>query len=707
MLEKAMSLSIRYKAITLLLWILISLIGAISSADISSRLTTSFEVPGTQSAQAEKILNENFHEKSESLITIIDKFGTLSTAEIQALKSQTSAAVEVVPHATVVAQQALAGTLFTVVTTNTALPKTSQYIVPLRAELRARGLSNALVSGPPAIYSDVRPVLAKDLHRGELIALSLAVLLLVIALGFSWSVLIPLLFAGAVISLVLGVVNLLAHYFTMVLYIPNIVVLIGFGLSVDYSLLALHRFREELGKNPESSRETLIAATMRSAGRTILISSSTVALALTTLLFFPIPFIQSLGAAGVLVPIAAILVSITLLPALLALIGTHIPAPDRFQGLLSRTSTQSRFLAKLSTLLLTRPKQVFFSTLLILIVLAAPLLSLQITPSSLTALPSNLESAKALTYLTSRVGDGVITPIVLIVDLGAPGAGKVTANSQARIELAQSISKDAEVLSVAQGELPPYVDASGRFYRIFIFGKHDVGSTQMQELVRNTKTIYVPQSNFEGNHRFYLGGAPAQGVDLLEKIRSSAPIIFSIAILIIGLLLGRAFKSIVVPLKAIALDLISIAVALGLLVIFFKHRVGSSLFGTYQLPQIEVWALLFLIVILFGISMDYEVFIVSRVRESWTAGAANETAVIDGFVRTIRVVTTAAAIFIVAVSGFIGGHFAGLQELGVGLVFAVLIDATLIRLLLLPSAMILLGRANWWLPNRKSRHLTK
>jgi RND superfamily putative drug exporter len=134
---------------------------------------------------------------------------------------------------------------------------------------------------------------------------------------------------------------------------------------------------------------------------------------------------------------------------------------------------------------------------------------------------------------------------------------------------------------------------------------------------------------------------------------------------------------------------------------------GSVLFGTYQLPQIEVWVVLFLIVILFGISMDYEVFLVSRIRESWVAGAANETAIIDGFARTIRVVTTAAAIFIVAVSGFIGGHFAGLQELGVGLVCAVLIDATLIRLLLLPSAMILLGNANWWLPKRKSRHLTE
>ena len=705
MLEKAMSLCIRHRAIAIVIWIFISLIGAISSSDISSRLTTSFEVPGSQSQKAEEILAENFHEKSESLITILDKFGTLSAEEIQSLKERTAAAIEVVPSAVIVQQQALAGTLFTVIATNASLPETSKYIEPLRAELHTRGLRNALDSGPPAIYSDVRPVLAKDLHRGELIAISLALLLLIIALGFSWSVVIPLLFASAVISLVLGIVNLLAHYFTMVLYIPNIVVLIGFGLSVDYSLLAVHRYREELRNNPNSPRENLVMATMRTAGRTILISSSTVALALITLLFFPIPFIESLGVAGVLVPIAAIVVSITLLPALLYLFGAHTPAPDKFQGLLSRSATQSRFFAKLSTLLLTRPKQVFISTFLILVALAAPILSLQITPSSLTALPSNLESAKALTYLTSRVGDGVITPIVLIVDLGAPGAAQASANSQARIELTQKMSNDPEVLSVAQGDLPPYVDPTGRFYRIFIFGKHDVGSAQIQELVRKTRTIFLPQSNFEETARFYVGGAPAQGVDLLEKIRSSAPTIFSIAILIIGLLLGRAFKSIVIPVKAIALDLISIAVALGLLVIFFQHGLGSSLFGTYQLPQIEVWVLLFLIVILFGISMDYEVFIVARVRESWMAGAANETAVIDGFARTIRVVTTAAAIFIVAVSGFVGGHFAGLQELGVGLVCAVLIDATLIRLLLLPSAMILLGNANWWLPKRKSRHL--
>ena len=707
MIERVSSISVRFRTLVLALWLLIALVGTFSSADISNRLTTTLDVPGSGSQRAEIILNQNFHEKSEGLITIIDKFGTLSKAEINQRKITTVEAVGVIPSSRVVQQQALAGTLFTLVATNSTLPGTAKYIEPLRSELKNKGLESAQVSGPPAIYSDVRPVLATDLHRGELIALVLSLILLILALGLSWAVLIPFLYAGAVVSLVLGLVNILAHHFTMVLYIPNIVELIGFGLSVDYSLLAVHRFREELRRNPSSSREKLVTETMRTAGRTIVISSSTVALALTTLLFFPIPFIQSLGIAGVLVPLVAGLVSLTLLPALLYVFAGMRSKSLKFEGFIAQRPGQARFIAKISTLIVTKPKQVFVSTLLALFVIASPILSLQVTPSSLTALPSNLESAKALSYLTSRAGDGIITPIVVIIDLGKSGASQNPINREARVTLAQRMSKDSEVLSVAQGDTSPYADSTGRFYRIFIFGKHDVGSQQMQDLVEKVRNTYLAHTAFPQEVHSYIGGAPAQGVDLLQKIKSSAPAIFSIAILLIGLILGRAFKSVFLPIKAIVLDLISIAVSLGLLVSFFKYGLGSALFGTYQLPQIEVWVLLFLIVILFGISMDYEVFLVSRVRESWLEGAANETAVIDGFTQTIRVVTTAAAIFIVSVSGFIFGHFAGLQELGIGLVFAVLIDATLIRFLLLPSAMIILGNTNWWIPNRKSRHLKR
>lgn len=707
MLERLTEASVRRTAVVLIIWISLAIAGAFSSLQLSDRLTTTLEIPGSGSARAERVLNSEFQENSEGLITILNKFGNLSSEEITVLKEKTASAARVVPESRVISQQALAGTLFTVVATNNSLPVAAKSIEPLRKELDRQGIDKALVSGPPAIFSDVKPVLADDLRRGELIAITLALLLLIVALGFSWSILIPIFFAAVTVSTVLLIVSLLSQQMTMVLYIPNIVELIGFGLAIDYSLLALHRFREESRNRPDADLKDLVALTMQSAGRTVLISSTTVAVALSTLLLFPIPFIRSLGVAGVLVPIVASLVAMTLLPVLLTLFGKSGNSAYLYQGILARPDSQSRATARLSKLLLTRPKLVFFSTLSLLAVMILPIFSLQLTPSSLTAIPQNLESSQALTYLTSRGGEGVITPIAVIADLGSAQSAQIDENSKDRIALAKRISRDPAVLSVAQGEKEPFIDDSGRFYRFFIFGKSAVGAQETHNLVERVRNTYLPQSKLAERATFYIGGAPVQGVDLLISISQSAPGIFAGALILIFLLLGWALKSIVIPLKAILLDLISIAVSVGLLVAFFKFGVGAHLFGTYQLAQIEVWALLFLVVILFGISMDYEVFIVSRILESKSAGALNETAVIDGFTRTIRVVTMAASIFIAAVSGFITGHFAGLQELGVGLVFAVLIDATLIRLLLLPSAMILLGDANWWWPKRKSRHLAR
>ena len=203
MFERLLSLGIRFRVILVALWAVIAIMGAISSINLESRLTTSLEVPKSGSQQAELILNQKFHEKSEGLITIINHFGTLSKADIEALKKKTSAATRIVPNSHLVQQQALAGTLFTVLASNSSLQQTSEYIEPLRSELKSRGLSNALVSGPPAIYSDVRPVLASDLRRGELIAVGFALILLIVALGFTWAVFIPLIFASTVVLFVL------------------------------------------------------------------------------------------------------------------------------------------------------------------------------------------------------------------------------------------------------------------------------------------------------------------------------------------------------------------------------------------------------------------------------------------------------------------------------------------------------------------------
>lgn len=707
MLEKVVRLSVRFRAIILISWVAIVLLCGFTSMDLNSRLTTSINVPKSGSESAESVLHKYFSEQSEGLITIMDNFGTLPLSEIDKRKSLTREAVTAVPQSKIVLQQALAGNLFTVISTNSTLQDASRFIGPLRTALMNQGLDKALVSGPSAIYHDVTPVMANDLRRGELIAIGFTLILLVLALGFSRAVFVPIFFAISVLSIVLVTVGLISHFLTMVLYVPNIVQLIGFGLSMDYSLLAVHRFREEQRNNPTDSLEGLIVKTMQSSGKTILISSTSVALALTTLLFFPIPFIQSLGAAVLLVPVSALFVAFTLLPALLYFFATSNNPAARFLGLLENGGHKSRNFAWLTNILLTKPKLVFMATLLTLLALSSPIAFLHVTPSSLTALPDSLESSRALTYLTSRAGEGIITPVVVIIDLKENQASADKSNSVARVSLAEQISGNSEVLSVAQGDLPPYVDQNGRFYRLVIIGRHEVGSPVMRNLVQELRTEYLPEAQFKGDYDFYVGGAPAQGVDLVNAIKKSAPLVFLGAILIIGLMLGKSFKSILIPIKAMILSCLSILVALGTLVVFISLGLGSKIFGTYQLPQIEIWVLLFLVVILFGISIDYEVFILSRIRESRLAGASNQTAVIHGFEQTIRVVSFAAAIFMGSVSGFIAGNFAGLQELGIGLIFAVLVDATLIRFLLLPSAMILLGRANWWYPNRRSRHLER
>jgi RND superfamily putative drug exporter len=335
---------------------------------------------------------------------------------------------------------------------------------------------------------------------------------------------------------------------------------------------------------------------------------------------------------------------------------------------------------------------------MVLALLILPLFALHVTPSSLTAIPKNLESEKALSIVTNSAGSGSITPSEIVIDLGSPGeAAKV---EKARIELASHISSDPEIFLVASGSNSPYVDASGRYLRIYVVGKNDVGSSKTHELVNRLRTKYLKSTSFPASTQFYLAGAPAQGVDLLHRIFAALPWIVALILILTFSLLYRAFRSILLPIKALLLDLISVAVSLAAVVLVVHFGFGSSLLGTYHLRDIEAWVLIFLFAVLFGLSMDYEVFIVSRMREAWDRGSSNEEAIIAGMVETGGVVTAAAAILVVAVSGLAFGHFAGLQQLGIGLAVGIFIDATVIRGLLLPSAMVLLGKWNWYRPSK-------
>ena len=683
----------RFSVVTI--WLLLIVIGGFAATNLNQHLTTSLTVPNSESAKAQEILLTNFGENLEGSFTIFYKFKQASDPEIAEYKLKISEAVAEIPTARITQIRAISGVLFASVTTNYSLIEAAKYTDELRQSLVKQGLSEAMVTGPPAINSDVSPVLDQDLRRGQLIAITLALLFLLLVLGLSWAVLIPFIFAAATISLSISLIYLIAQQFLMVLYLPNIVELIGLGLAIDYSLLILYRFRRELNANEDAEVSSAIERTMQSAGRTVMTSSLTVAFGLATLLLLPIPFMRSLGIAGLIVPLASLLAALTLQPALLSYFGKHLAAPVKFAGLLAKKDLQNNAWAKIAGFSIKWPKRVFAISFASLLLLGSGAFWLQLTPSAITALPQNLESAKALSLVTSSAGPGVITPAVIMVDFGKPGLATSASTTAARKALTAKLSKDPEIFIVATDVTPTFVDATGQFMRIFVIGRHSLGAPETSDLVDRIRANYLKNNDFPAGTKFYLGGPPAQGADLVDRITTYFPWLLGLGLLLTYLLLMRAFRSIWLPLKAIALGLISVSVAISAIVLVFRYSVGSSLVGTYQIDQVEVWALVFLLVVLFGISMDYEVFIVSRMREAIDRGATNEEAIVEGMANTGGVVTAAALIFVAAVSGLVGGHFLGLQQIGVGLAVGVFIDATLIRGFLLPSAMVLLGKYNW------------
>jgi RND superfamily putative drug exporter len=255
-----------------------------------------------------------------------------------------------------------------------------------------------------------------------------------------------------------------------------------------------------------------------------------------------------------------------------------------------------------------------------------------------------------------------------------------------------------QVFMVASGKESAYVDPTGQYMRMYVIGKDAIGDSKTRTLVKQVRAAIDKATGFPEGTKLYLGGSPAQGVDLIDAILSALPWIIALVLLVAFLLLARAFRSILLPIKAIFMDLISISIAFAVLVVVFKFGFASDLLGTYKLDQIEAWVLIFMFAVLFGLSMDYELFLVSRMREAKDAGSRNNEAILEGIAHTSGVVTGAAIILVGALSGFVFGHFAGLQELGIGLAVGIIIDVTIIRGLLLPSSMVLLGRWNWWLP---------
>jgi RND superfamily putative drug exporter len=406
---------------------------------------------------------------------------------------------------------------------------------------------------------------------------------------------------------------------------------------------------------------------------------------------------RMLGVAGFLIPLVSIFASVTLQPALLAVYGRRGMARKRI--LPGEPVDPERGLwARLARSIMRRPALYLALGGTALVAAAVPAFWLELTPGSTYGIPRHVQAVRGFDLLREAVGPGAVAPTQVLVDTGCPGGTREARVRAAVGRVAAGLRRDREVAAVYAGGSRRFVDASGRYAQVIALTRHDYGEPEAQAFARRLREHTIPAARFPPGTRALAGGGPPQGVDFLHQAyRYFVPLVLGVLVLTYVLLL-RAFRSLVLPLKAVILNLLSVGASYGMLVVVFRFGAGKDLLGLYQFDQVEGWIPIFLFAMLFGLSMDYEVFLVSRMREAWDAGADNATAVAHGLERTGRIVTAAAVIMCAAFAGFVAGRIVGLQEFGLGLAVAIFVDATIVRSLLVPSLMALFGRWNWWLP---------
>ena len=689
---------IRYRWFILAAWLVILVASVVASSGLNSLLTNRFVLPGAESEKAGDILKQHFGQQPEGSFSLVvqGKPGSAQTllGPTRAAAARAAGALETGKVAGV---RPVAGDVVSASIVSELQPADAKgYTAAMRKAAGDIPGASLYVTGQSAIEHDLEPVQNRDLFVGEvLIAIPIALVILVFVFG-TLAFLLPFMLAAAAIPTTLAFVWIFANFMQLSTYLTNMVTLIGLGIAIDYSLLMVHRYREE--RRAGRSKEEAVAVTMNTAGRAVIFSGTAVAIGLALMLFMPLPFMRGFGLAGLLIPLVSVAAAMTLLPVLMYWLEDRMDRvrliPKRI--IERREDAESGFWSRLATTIMKRPAVFAAGTTAALLLLALPVLQLQLGPGSNEGIPQNLESVQGLNALSSAVGAGALSPTSIVIDTKRAGGASDPAVQAGVERLASLLRGDSEIADVVAAG-PQTVDASRRYIEVQAIGKHEYGLPDSQEFVHRLRDVIVPAAAFPAGVEVLAGGGPPFGVDFLDITYGAFPWLVLAVLLLTYVLLVRAFRSLILPLKAIVLNLLSIGAAYGILVLAFKLGAGEP-FGLTQFDQIEGWIPVFLFAMLFGLSMDYEVFLVSRMREEWDATKDNEAAVRQGLAKTGRLVTAAGLIMVAAFMGFVAGSIVGLQQFGLGLAAAILIDVTIIRALLVPSAMKLFGRWNWWLP---------
>ncbi len=699
-MERLTRTMLRFRWFVLAAWIVLFLASAVAASGLSDLLTNRFSLPGTDTARAERILEDHFQQKTTGSFTLVVR-GAQNSAQQRTPEVRRAAqrAARVLPTAKVAEVRPISRSLVTATIVSNLEPAEAKgHTDEMRQAIGTiPGAQAEYLSGQAAIEHDLDPVFARDLRVGELyIAIPIALAILVFVFG-TLAFLIPFVFAAAAIPATLALIWVAANYMELSTYLQNMVMLIGLGIAIDYSLLVVYRYREESRRS--TSKEDAIVRTMETAGRAVVFSGTAVAIGLALMLFMPLPFMRGFGIGGLIIPLVSVICALTLLPVLVYLLADRL---DRVRliprRVLRSRESEEHFWVRLARAIMRRPVVFALTTAALLVALAVPVASLELGPGSNKGIPQDLEGVRGLNIIAGEIGEGAISPTAIVVDTGRSGGARSPDVVAAVERLKTLLTADPEVARLSfDPRSRQYVDASGRYINIQVVGKSEYGVPAALDFVDRLRDTLVPDARFPDGVAVYAGGGPPGGRDFLDLTYSAFPWLVVAVLVLTYFLLLRAFRSLLLPLKAIVLNCLSIGAAYGLLTIFFKWG-GASAVGLIAFDQIEGWIPVFIFAMVFGLSMDYEVFLVSRMREEWDRGRSNEEAVADGLAKTGRIVTAAGIVMFAAFMGFVAGSIVGLQQFGFGLAAAILLDATIVRALLVPSAMKLFGRWNWWLP---------
>ena len=670
-------------------WVVLTFFGAFSAQEVSKRWFQSFSIPGYSAYEANQRTLKTFGTGEQApLVAVFHSNGDVTKAT--GIRRAVAAAAAVNPGSRVSSYFSTGDRVYVSKDGHTTFAEiyppgtpnfsSSVHVKEIRARMKAAtpaGVQSYLTGRDPLQEASSGSGGGPNVLTEGLIAGTGALVILFFVFGTLPAVLMPIAVAVASILNTFTLIWGLTYLTNVSIIVQFLIALVGLGVAIDYALLMIFRFRDELREGEDV--ETALVETMTHAGRSVIVSGSTVAVGLLSMIVLPLPFIRSIGLGGMLIPAVSVLTAITLLPALLAVMGEKINRLRLLPRRLMDTGhPEEGFWGRWAGVVTRNPGIVATIGLVIVGVLVFE--GLQLNPSEAQAknLPGSGDAIVGRDLLAREgVSAGVLKPLVVLVENGA--------NPRA---VAVKLDRTPGVIGAAT---PPGWRKDGTSI-VEAFASSDGASKQGKH------TIKVVQKELKGTDAT-LGGVAAEDQDFVKAVYSKFPYVLAFVVLLTFILLARAFRSLILPLKAVVLNLLSLAAAYGIIVFIFQQGHGSEAIWHVQATQaIIAWIPLMIFAFLFGLSMDYEVFMLSRMREAYDETGDTNHAISLGLARTGTLVTSAALVLMFAFFVLSMSPGVDVKQFGIGLAAGIIFDATVIRALLVPSLMTLFGRWNWWLP---------